>query len=353
MSTPLQHCKQITPASRFLAISFLAVVFAALLIGSGRDAGAQDNKPLSPQKPVEAEAKAEEPQKDWRKELGVFRIGVIAGSDASTMVARMEPFRLSIEETLNMRVEIFPARNYRALIEAIEASRVEYAIMSSVAFATTFVSCKCAEPLVLPRASDGTFGYQPIVITRSNAGSNLASLNGKDIVSTITVSSPIGAFIVSRLLADGLKEETIATMKQSKISGEDALDSFIQEKHNALLGWSSLSGDPANGYSRGILRLIATLGGKKGANNLEQLRVIWKGPLIPHRPHVVRKLLAPEAKKLLRAQLLKMFENDPVAYDSVESEFGGGYIAARQGQFTLLADFISTLSGPEEQPVAE
>lgn len=348
MSTPLQICKLIANSFRVLAV--LLVFVAPISVPNNLQAQENQTTQVAPE---EETPQTSEPEKDWRKELGVFRIGVIAGLDADTRAARMEPFRLSLEETLKMRVEIFPARNYRALIEAIEASRVEYAILSATAFATVFASCKCAEPLVLPRASDGTFSYQPILVARSNVGASLASISGDALVSTIAPKSPIGSFILSRLAADGLSNDAVKKIVQSRLRGEDALDSFMQKKHDALLGWSSLSGDPTSGYSRGTLRLIAKFGKNKSPNKLEQLSVIWKGPSIPHRPHVVRSQLAPEAKKLLRTQLLQMFDNDPVAYDSVEAEFGGGFVSARQGQFTALSDYMVSLRTDENNPKEE
>jgi hypothetical protein len=35
-----------------------------------------------------------------------------------------------------------------------------------------------------------------------------------------------------------------------------------------------------------------------------------------------------------------MFGNDPVAYDSIEPMFGGGFITARQSQFEPLAQMF-------------
>ncbi len=70
------------------------------------------------------------------------------------------------------------------------------------------------------------------------------------------------------------------------------------------------------------------------------MEIIWRSSPVPHRVHAVRKNLDGEAKNILRGLLGQMFGNDPVAYDSIEPMFGGGFITARQSQFEPLAQMF-------------
>ena len=72
---------------------------------------------------------------DWRDEIKVLRIGVMTGPNSAYRLAQLEPFRAYLAEKLAVPVEIIPARDYRALIDAQVGSRVHYAIYSATAFA--------------------------------------------------------------------------------------------------------------------------------------------------------------------------------------------------------------------------
>ncbi len=93
--------------------------------------------------------------------------------------------------------------------------------------------------------------------------------------------------------------------------------------------------DQEEGLSPGTLGQIAGLGDSAFA-----AKVIWQSSPIPYRIHAVRKTLAGEAKTILRSLLAGMFDLDPVAYDAIEPDFGGGFVAARQSQFAPLVRHV-------------
>ena len=67
---------------------------------------------------------------------------------------------------LGIPVEIFVARDYAALIDAQATARVDYAIYSTTAYATTSLLCGCVEPVVAPVGEDGATGIRAILVTR-------------------------------------------------------------------------------------------------------------------------------------------------------------------------------------------
>jgi len=106
----------------------------------------------------------------------------------------------------------------------------------------------------------------------------------------------------------------------------------------ALVGWRSISSDDETtaANARGTLARIAGLNG----GSTQDYEIIWASPPIPNRPHVIRKRLDAETKRLLRDALGGMYNNDPVAYDSIEPVYGGGFVAARHASFSMLVDFV-------------
>ncbi|MCP4185174.1 MAG: PhnD/SsuA/transferrin family substrate-binding protein [Hyphomicrobiales bacterium] len=273
---------------------------------------------------------------DWRTDIGTFRIGVVAEGTLDETYAKIEPFRLAIAEALGLNVEIFIAKNYRTLINAHVAARIEYAVYSATAYASVWKSCECVEPIVIPKSYDGAESYKSVIIASDDGPKKLTDLAGSKMAGLSKSSFAGYKFAVFELESNGvLLPEHI----EFSDSGEDAISEFVSGKYNTLIGWSSLSGDPGAGYSSGTLKLIAE---QNGGTSIPY-KIIWKSSAIPHRPHVVRKNLAGEAKILLRNTLNAMFDSDPVAYDSIEPVFGGGFVVARHGQFLPILKYVDSL----------
>ena len=269
-------------------------------------------------------------QADWRKDIGTFKIGIVAGDDIAGTLTRIEPFRTAISKALGLKVEIFPARNYQILINAQTAARIEYAIYSASAFATAWKACKCVEPLVVPKSGDDASTYYSIIIAGENGPQSTDQLANAKLAGLSKSSFAGHLFAVQQLKSQGVN---LPEKIEFEASGEETLQQFSNGKYNALIGWSSLAGDKAQGYSRGTLNMLTK----------KSYKVIWQSSPIPHRPHVVKKSLAGEAKILLRNTLTELFKADPVAYDAVEPVFSGGFIVARHSQFQPIIAYVDAL----------
>lgn len=280
---------------------------------------------------------------DWQQEVGTLRVGVVADSSNARSVIQAEPFKLAIQEALNIPVEIFAARDYPSLVRAHSDGRVEYAILSASAFAAVHVNCECAEPLVVAMAEDGASSYKSIIITRKKDDLNsVEQLKGKHLIALSKDSIAGYSFPLFELAKSGIR----LNQKNSKISfGTEfnpALHQFVLGEGAALIGWSSMQGDQSSGYSRGTLRKLAQI---KGVS-LSDYKVIWQSSNISHNVHSVRKNLPGEAKTILRELLSKMNKEDPVAYDSIEPYYSGGFVIARETTFAPMFDFArNPLSG--------
>lgn len=281
-------------------------------------------------------------QADWRKDIGTFRVGVVAKGNLDDTYAKIEPFRLAIAEALGLNVEIFIARNYRTLINAHVAARIEYAIYSASAYASAWKNCECVEPIVIPKSYDGAESYKSVIISSDNGPKNLTDLAGSKMTGLSKSSFAGHKFAVFELESKGI---SLPEKIDFSSSGEDAISKFVSGKYDTIIGWSSLSGDPGEGYSSGTLKHVAELNGGKSI----PFKIIWESSAIPHRPHVVRKNLAGEAKILLRDTLSAMFDSDPIAYDSIEPVFGGGFVVARHGQFLPIIEYVNSLVPAKEK----
>jgi hypothetical protein len=70
--------------------------------------------------------------------------------------------------------------SYRAMIDAQQSQRIDGGFYSAEAYAKAQAQCRCLEPIVAPRAGDGTAAYYAIIVAAPESGiASVADLAGK------------------------------------------------------------------------------------------------------------------------------------------------------------------------------
>jgi phosphonate transport system substrate-binding protein len=262
----------------------------------------------------------------WREEIAVFRVG-IAGDSATASQA--EPFRLALEEKLGIPVEIFAARNFALLIDAATQNRIDYAVVSATAYAALWNLCECVEPLAVAKSGDGEAAFRVAVFTKQGGPRTIEDLKGGKlaVLENETVGGDLVALdeLAQAGLLDGADKIEIVAFER----GDEALDALDAGNVAGYLGWVAPSG---NGADTGTARWLAARHG-----DASQYRIVWRSSEIPFRVHAVRLALPGELKEIVRQTLMAMFADDPVAYDSIEPQYGGGFVAVSQSQFAAIS----------------
>jgi phosphonate transport system substrate-binding protein len=275
---------------------------------------------------------------DWRDDIKVLRVGFLAGDNPAYRTTQLEPFRAYLEGKLGLPVELVPAPTYSALVDAQAGSRNQYAIYSAASFATASASCRCVEPLALPTAADGSEGFYSILIAKADSpirsladakGARIA-LAGEDSVAGRLV--PLKAFA-----GEGIVPSQYFSAVVDKPDPKSAIAALLAGEADLAVGWSSMTGDYATGYSTGVLaEMVAS-----SDLTMDEIRVVWQSPLIPFGPHAVRSDLPPELKTLLSAALLAMATENPEALDAVDRSGGGGFVAADAALYAGMAELVA------------
>ncbi len=279
-------------------------------------------------------------QAGWRDDLKVLRIGTLAPHGAAYDIARLEPFRAYMQDRLGLPVEIVAEADYDALIDAQASARVQYAIDSASSYATADVLCACVEPIALPTAFDGSRGFHSVLV--AHAGSAIASLadaRGKRLALT-GADSIAGRLVPLKALAgQGIEADTYFSSVLTAADPVQAVTMLFTDEADLAAGWSSLSGDAASGYSFGVFTRMVSA----GALAMDRLRIVWKSPLIPFGPHVVRRDLPAELKTLISAALTAMGKEAPDALDAVNSSSigGGGFVPATAADYAVIEELVT------------
>ena len=276
-------------------------------------------------------------QADWREELGTLRIGIITQNDTQTAIARAEPFRLAIQEKLGLSVEIIGVSNLPTLIRLIGDGKVEYAIYTASSYAATWNYCECVEPLIVAKSSNGSSSISSVIITKSTSNiSSIQDLAGKKILALFPQSIGGYAFAAFELREQSFDLSKNGTELLFENSGEQAIQKFINGASDALIGWSSE--DLSASHSMGTMKALVAASGSTS----DHYKIIWNSSAIPNRVPAVRKSLDSEAKSTLQELLLKLFEDDPVAYDAIEAHYGGGFEKINHAAFLPLTHFAKS-----------
>jgi phosphonate transport system substrate-binding protein len=275
-----------------------------------------------------AAAPAAEPPAQLRFGVVATAAGRISGLPATD---RLEPFRRRLAAALAKPVTLAPQPDGRALVEAVVAGRVDYAILSASAYAAAEANCHCLEPLAVPRAADGAAGWRASVVVRGDSPvRDLAGLKGRSLAVPAADAFAGRTYALAELRRAGLAEADLGRLDEAG-GAEAAARAVVAGRAEAALIWLPASG-AAETAARGIPGLLA----ERRALPTEGLRPVWQAPPVPHGPHAVRADLPVEWRVKLREVLVHLANDDPAAYDAVEPEFGGGFVAVDKAAFAGL-----------------
>ncbi|MEM1364129.1 MAG: PhnD/SsuA/transferrin family substrate-binding protein [Pseudomonadota bacterium] len=289
------------------------------------------------------------PSAAWRDDIGTLRIGVAASDDGRGAARKLELFRESVADKLDIPVEVVPFGDFLTLSDAQASGRIEYAIHSALSFAMTSVACNCVEPLAVPTFSGGAKGMRLIVIARSDANASVMARDGVAAKLALVGDKPDGSSIVEMTQALLQQEGPLpaAFETQNIIAMQDfsaAVATLNAGEVQGVLGWSTLTGALSEGYSHGTLRRLV----ETGAISIDDLELVWQSPEIALGPHAVRRNLPVELKGLLQAHLLGLEGAEPAAYDSVSPTLAGGFRAVRTSDYQVVKTLIE--AEPDRQP---
>lgn len=284
---------------------------------------------------------------DWRERVKVLRVGVVVGDNPRLRLNRLEPFRRRIELETGVPVEIVPSRDFNMLIDAHTSDRIDYAVYSATAYAAASALCDCLEPLVAPRAGDGTLGYHALLVVHADSGlSTLDQLKGRSIALSRRGSTAGHLVVISELRAAGIDPAGFfKSVLHAKGAGESVRTMMLGTTDIAV-AWSTLKGEASLGYDRGTLHDMVSARELK----MDDIRVVWQSRRITHGPHAVTAALPDELKQRLRSALVRLRGLDARAYDAVERFYGGGFAEITQADYTPLIEIFTPEKRRDEPP---
>ena len=262
---------------------------------------------------VQAESSEEMPDR--------LRLGVVVAAD-ETARERVEPFRLAMEEIVDLPVDLFLLDTLGDAIESIVEGKIDYVRLSPSAYAAAHRICGCVEPLVTAGPDDFPARFYAILVSkRGPQNTSLDDLKGTRLA--VGNKHAVAAYRVplANLAADGVNARSHFQTLVEVQNPVEGLRAILDGRVQASLAWSSLAGEAKNGFTAGTLNDYY-VSGAKGFNDLE---IVWRSPPIPYSAHAVAKKLPDALKRRLRAGLMDLRREAPDAYLAIEPDLPGGF----------------------------
>ena len=272
----------------------------------------------------------------WAEQIPQLRIGVLGGENEADRMGRYGGYARLIEETFEVPVRLFQASDYSGVVQSFTGRHIEIASMSPAAYAAAWMdSDGNVEPILVTQEADGSTSYIAVMYTRADSGINsLEQMRGR----TMAWADPNSAsgYLIPRaaLRAAGINPEAYFSRTGFAGGHEQAIVAVLGRQYDAGVTWASGIGDPAQGYTRGMLRATAD----KGLLNMADIRMIWRSDPIQNGPIVVRKDTPAAFKEDMKAFHLALPTAAPDIHRAVERGTTIGWVPTKHEDYTLFIE---------------
>jgi phosphonate transport system substrate-binding protein len=244
-------------------------------------------------------------------DLKEFRIGILGGENASDRLRAYECLVEKTEALLGVDVKLFAPADYNGVIEGLLGGNLDMAWMGASGYAKVFLADpEAVEPVMVKVNTDGGYGYYSIGFARLDSGvESLDDLEGK-VFGFGDPNSTSGYLIPSiEIPKAGYNMEPGKFFADVRFTGghEQTIVAVANGDIDAGVTWADGLGVWEDGYNSGALRKAADAGLVDMTNLVE----IWRSPVIPEGPVVLRKTLDERTKLQVTALMASLPSIDP------------------------------------------
>jgi phosphonate transport system substrate-binding protein len=256
-------------------------------------------------------------QADWRGAFRELRFAMISAENERDVLARFEPFARHFTEALGVPFRVFRATDYAATVEALRADQAEFGYLGPAAYA---LARRVAGEKIVPIASgtdlQGGAGYHSVIIVRADAPyQSLADLRGRSFAWADPNSASGYAAPMFYMRREGVDPSAFFSRTSFSGNHEQSVIGLLNGTYDAVATWWT------NEQRSNPKRME-----EKGMIPPGQWRVIWKSPLIPNSPYVMRANLPQGLKDLYVETLMALPQSNPEAWRALTSDQSRGLV---------------------------
>lgn len=253
------------------------------------------------------------------EDLKEFRIGILGGENEADRLRNFQCMIDKLPSALGVeKVSLFPAADYDGVVQGLLGGTLDYAELGASAYAKVYLENKDAvEPMLTTVQTDGSTGYYSIMVARKDSGiTKLEDLKGKKLGYADPDSTSgylVPAVTLPRALGGTPVKDYFA---ETGFGGghENLVLEVLKGTFDAGTTWGSGVGDWDKGYTSGNLAKMV----EKGILDMDDLVEIWKSPLIPNGPIVVRTSMDADMKTRFKEFMVDLPKSDPACFSAIQ-----------------------------------
>ena len=277
------------------------------------------------------------------EDLKEFRVGILGGENEADRLRNFQCLVDTLPAAIGVeKVSLFPAADYDGVIQGLLGGTLDYAELGASGYAKVYLAdAKAVDPILTTIQTDGSTGYHSVMVARADSGiKTLADMKGKKL-GFADPDSTSGYLVPSVTLPKDIGMPVKEFFSETGFGGghEQLVLEGLKGTFDAGTTWASGVGEFKDGYSSGNLRKMVD----KGILNMDDLVELWKSPLIPNGPIVVRSSMDTDMKAKFKDFMMALPESDPECFSAIQGgdykgftevtpEFYKAIIAARQAK---------------------
>ncbi|WEZ82023.1 phosphonate ABC transporter substrate-binding protein [Rhizobium sp. 32-5/1] len=272
------------------------------------------------------------------EDLKEFRVGIIGGENEADRLRNYQCLGDHLKTSFGFeKVSFFPAADYDGVIQGLLGGTLDYAELGASGFAKiNLAKADAVEPILTTVQTDGSTGYHSIMVARKDSGiTKLEDLKGKKL-GFADPDSTSGYLIPLVTLPEAIGGPVKEFFGSTGFGGghENLVLEVLKGTFDAGTTFGSGVGEFKDGYTSGNLHKMV----EKGVLDMNDLVELWKSPLIPNGPIVVRASMDTDMKTKFKQFMLDLPKTDAACFSAVMGGDFTGFVEVNTEFYKPIID---------------
>ena len=276
-------------------------------------------------------------QGDWRARFPELVLAVVPAENASGVTERYAPFNDYLSRALGVKVTLRVATDYAAVIEGQRAGNIHIGSYGPSSYVRAWTVTKGGvEPFATSINADGSIGYFAVAYVRADdKAQKLEDLKGRNlglVDPNSTSGNNVPRFAMNKM---GIDPATFFAKVVYTGSHENAVLALKSNTVDVAFNWWNSETD--SNFTRMV---------NKGMVKANDVRLIYKSPLIAGSPYAYLASLPDDAKVAIRKAFADAPKADKAAFDKLSDGKDLGFQAVTHKDYESvveLQDFVDQL----------
>jgi len=279
------------------------------------------------------------------QEVNVLRIGLDGGENEADQIRKAECVADGLKQAVGVsEVQLFPSPDYNGVIQGLLGGTIDIAVMGASSYAAIYLqNPEAVDPILTTAGSDGSTGYYSFLVVSADSGiTDLEGLRGKKL-GFADPDSTSGYLVPNVSLPNDLGEPIETFFGETGFGGghENLVLGVLDGTWDGGTTYGSGVGEWSEGYSSGNLRIMVD----KGILDTDDIREIWRSPLIPNGPLMVSNALPAEVKQQIKDYFLGLPEADLECFQGFTGGENSGFVEVDASFYQTIIDARRSVIG--------